>query len=165
MGKNKITELKVQLDLADHMYVPLTSAQNVSFLQNLKILSVQSNRIPHIHGLSELVNLEELYISHNLLTEISGLDNNVHLRVLDISNNQVANLANLAHLRNLEELWASSNQLASFEEIEKELAGTQSLKTVYFEANPLQTKNPVLYRNKVRLTLPQIQQIDASMSL
>ena len=114
--------------------------------------------------MSELVNLEELYISHNLLTEISGLDNNVHLRVLDISSNQVTSLAHLAHLGNLEELWASSNQLSSFEEIEKELAGTQSLKTVYFEANPLQTKNPVLYRNKVRLALPQIQQIDASRS-
>lgn len=135
----------------------------MSCLQNLRILSIQSNRIPHITGLSELANLEELYISHNLLTEISGLDNNIHLRVLDISSNQVTSLAHLAHLRDLEELWASSNELSSFEEIEKELAGTQSLKTVYFEGNPLQTKNPVLYRNKVRLALPQIQQIDASM--
>lgn len=164
LGKNKITELKVQLDWTDPWYIQLIDAQNVSSLQNLRILSIQSNRIPHINGLSELVNLEEFYISHNLLTEISGLDNNIHLRVLDISNNQVTSLAHLAHLRNLEELWASSNQLASFEEIERELAGTQSLKTVYFEANPLQTKNPVLYRNKVRLALPQIQQIDASMS-
>lgn len=147
------------------MGIQLIAVQNVSCLQNLKIISLQSNRIPNISGLSELVGLEELYISHNLLTEISGLDNNIHLRVLDISNNQVTSLAHLAHLRNLEELWASSNQLASYDEIEKELAGTQSLKTVYFEANPLQTKNPVLYRNKVRLALPQIQQIDASMSL
>ena len=33
---------------------------------------------------------------------------------------------------------------------------------MYFEGNPLQTKNAVLYRNKVRLALPQVQQIDAS---
>jgi hypothetical protein len=33
---------------------------------------------------------------------------------------------------------------------------------VYFEGNPLQTRAPALYRNKVRLALPQIMQIDAS---
>jgi hypothetical protein len=62
----------------------------------------------------------------------------------------------------MEELWASNNQLASFEEVEKQLADKKALNTVYFEGNPLQTKNAVLYRNKVRLALPQVQQIDAS---
>lgn len=147
------------------MHISLITVQNISSLENLKILSLQSNRLPRISGLSQLVNLEELYVSHNLLSEISGLDSNVNLRVLDISNNQVTKLAHLAHLGNLEELWASSNQLASFEEVESELAAKESLKTVYFEGNPLQTKNPVLYRNKIRLALPQIQQIDASRLL
>jgi protein phosphatase 1 regulatory subunit 7 len=82
--------------------------------------------------------------------------------VLDISNNSIAHLANLEHLSNLEELWASSNQLASFDEVEKQLGDKKRLNTVYFEGNPLQTKNPVVYRNKVRLALPQVQQIDAS---
>lgn len=36
------------------------------------------------------------------------------------------------------------------------------LETVYFEANPLQTAGRATYRNKVRLALPQIKQIDAS---
>ena len=36
------------------------------------------------------------------------------------------------------------------------------LNTVYFEGNPLQTNNAVTYRNKIRLRLPQLQQIDAS---
>ncbi|KAL8785022.1 MAG: hypothetical protein Q9213_003615 [Squamulea squamosa] len=145
LGKNKITELK-----------------NVSSLVNLKILSIQSNRLPAITGLGALVNLEELYISHNVLTHISGLDHNRRLRVLDISSNPISQLANLNHLDQLEELWASSNQLSSFNEIEKELADKKELNTVYFEANPLQTKNPALYRNKVRLALPQIKQIDAT---
>jgi hypothetical protein len=34
---------------------------------------------------------------------------------------------------------------------------------VYFEGNPLQTNGPAVYRNKVRLALPNIKQIDASM--
>ncbi|KAI4196427.1 MAG: hypothetical protein LQ350_006572 [Teloschistes chrysophthalmus] len=145
LGKNKITELK-----------------NVSSLSNLKILSIQSNRLPAITGLSSLANLEELYISHNALTSITGLEHNPKLRVLDISNNRISQLTNLKHLEALEELWASSNSLSSFEEIEKELGGMRGLDTVYFEHNPLQTKNPALYRNKVRLALPQVKQIDAT---
>jgi protein phosphatase 1 regulatory subunit 7 len=136
--------------------------QNVSTLSNLKILSIQSNRLSSITGLSSLGNLEELYISHNALTEISGLENNLKLRVLDISNNEIAHLKNLAHLPQLEELWASSNRLSSFDEVEKELKDKEELNTVYFEGNPLQLNNPTLYRNKIRLALPQIKQIDAS---
>ena len=52
--------------------------------------------------------------------------------------------------------------IISFEEVERELADKNELNTVYFEMNPLQLKNPALYRNKIRLALPQIQQIDAS---
>ena len=142
-----------------HIYL-----KNLSCLANLKILSIQSNRLPTISGLTSLANLEELYISHNMLTGVSGLEGNAKLRVLDISNNQIARLENLKHLSCLEEVWASSNQLALFEEIETELADKKDLNTVYFEGNPLQLRNPALYRNKVRLALPQIQQIDASMS-
>lgn len=145
------------------MRIPsLIQRQNISHLSNLKILSIQSNRLPKISGLSALTNLEELYISHNALTEISGLENNTNLRVLDISNNQISHLTNLKTQKHIEELWASSNLLISFEEVEKELADKKELNTVYFEMNPLQLKSPALYRNKIRLALPQIQQIDAS---
>lgn len=82
--------------------------------------------------------------------------------MLDFSNNQVSKLENLSHLKHLEELWASNNQLSSFEEVERELRDKEELKTVYFEGNPLQTKGPAVYRNKVRLALPQVMQIDAS---
>lgn len=140
----------------------LMPGQNVSHLNSLKILSIQSNRLPKISGLSALSNLEELYISHNALTEISGLENNTNLRVLDISNNPITHLTNLENQKHLEELWASSNLITSFEEVERELADKEELNTVYFEMNPLQLKNPALYRNKIRLALPQIQQIDAS---
>lgn len=82
--------------------------------------------------------------------------------MLDFSNNQVSKLEHLGTLTNLEELWASNNQLSSFDEVERELKDKKELKTVYFEGNPLQTKGPAVYRNKVRLALPQIMQIDAS---
>ncbi|EAW08254.1 putative protein phosphatase PP1 regulatory subunit Sds22 [Aspergillus clavatus NRRL 1] len=145
LGKNKITEMK-----------------NLDALSNLRIISIQSNRLTSITGLSSLQNLEELYLSHNAITDLSGLESNTALRVLDFSNNQVSKLEHISHLKNLEELWASNNQLASFEEVERELKDTKTLNTVYFEGNPLQTKGPAVYRNKVRLALPQIMQIDAS---
>ena len=107
-------------------------------------------------------NLEELYISHNALEDLSGLETNTALRVLDFSNNRVSSLSGLSHLKNIEDVWASNNQLESFEEVERELKDKEHLQTVYFEGNPLQTKTPAVYRNKVRLALPQIMQIDAS---
>ena len=164
LGKNKITELKVScLDRICRTFSQIR--QNISHLNNLKILSIQSNRLPKISGLSALTNLEELYISHNALDEISGLENNANLRVVDISNNRITHLTNLEKQEHLEELWASSNLITSFEEVEKELADKKKLNTVYFEMNPLQLRNPALYRNKIRLALPQIQQIDASTSI
>ncbi|KAI5307567.1 Protein phosphatase 1 regulatory subunit sds22, partial [Ascosphaera atra] len=103
-----------------------------------------------------------LYISHNAITKISGLDTNTNLRVLDITANKIEHLENIAHLSELEEFWASDNQFASFDEVDRELKDKKNLKTVYFEGNPLQTRQPVLYRNKVRLALPQLIQIDAT---
>ncbi len=145
LGKNKITEIK-----------------NLDPLTNLIRLDLKSNRLTSITGLSSLANLEELYVSHNALSSISGLETNRKLTTLDISNNQISHLENLSHLKHLEELWASNNQISSFEEVEKELKDKEELQTVYFEGNPLQTRSPALYRNKVRLALPQVQQIDAS---
>jgi Leucine-rich repeat (LRR) protein len=115
-----------------------------------------------LNGLSSLKNLEELYVSHNAITDLSGLESNAKLRVLDFSNNQVTKLEHLSTLENLEELWASNNQLSNFDEVEKELKDKEKLQTVYFEGNPLQTKGPAVYRNKVRLAIPHIMQIDAS---
>ncbi|KAN0094070.1 L domain-like protein [Hyaloscypha variabilis] len=145
LGKNKITEIK-----------------GIDSLSNLKILSIQSNRIRSITGLSNLPQLEELYISHNALTSLSGLENSKALRVLDISNNQIEKLEGIGHLEELEELWASYNGFADFAEVERELGGKKALSTVYFEGCPLQLKAPALYRNKVRLALPQVVQIDAT---
>ncbi|PSN73843.1 protein phosphatase PP1 regulatory subunit sds22 [Corynespora cassiicola Philippines] len=145
LGKNKITEIK-----------------GLDTLSNLKILSIQSNRISKITGLENLQNLEELHISHNKLEEISGLDKNTNLRVLDISANPIEHLTGLSQLKHIQELWASSCKLSSFEEIERELRDKEELQTVYFEGNPLQKAQMALYRNKVRLALPQIIQIDAT---
>ncbi|KAF2144157.1 uncharacterized protein K452DRAFT_296389 [Aplosporella prunicola CBS 121167] len=145
LGKNKITEIK-----------------GLDTLSNLKILSIQSNRLTSITGLNNLTNLEELHISHNALTTTEGLENNVNLRVIDITGNPIEHLTKLDNLKQLEEFWASYCKIADFAEVERELRDKENLETVYFEGNPLQLRQPALYRNKVRLALPQVKQIDAT---
>lgn len=147
LGKNKITEIK-----------------NISHLQSLRLLDLKSNRLTAISGLGSLANLEELYVSHNAIEAISpdSLVHNKKLRVLDVSNNRLIHLENISHLSELEEFWASSNGISDFREVERELKNTEKLETVYLEANPLQLNGPAVYRNKIRLALPQVKQIDAT---
>jgi protein phosphatase 1 regulatory subunit 7 len=68
----------------------------------------------------------------------------------------------LESLPKLEELWAANNQLSSLDEIERQLSDKRELITVYFEGNPLQRRDEVHYRRKVKLVLPQVLQLDAS---
>ncbi|KAK1980801.1 protein phosphatase 1 regulatory subunit SDS22 [Colletotrichum cereale] len=145
VAKNKITELT-----------------GLGGLSNLRLLSIQSNRIRDLAPLADVPSLEELYMSHNALTSLAGIEQNEKLRVVDISNNAVTSVKGLGSLKNLEELWASYNQIADFNEVEKELRDKEHLTTVYFEGNPLQLRGPAVYRNKVRLALPQLSQIDAT---
>jgi protein phosphatase 1 regulatory subunit 7 len=106
--------------------------------------------------------LEELYISHNKLQTLEGIEQNTKLRVLDISNNQVSSLKGLGSLSGIEEVWASYCHIADYSDVERELKDKEHLTTVYLEGNPLQLRAPALYRNKVKLALPQVSQIDAT---
>lgn len=120
----------------------------------------QSNRITVIEGLSELAMLEELYLDHNGITVIQGLDNNVNLMTLDLSTNKIAKLTNVSHLTKLEEFWFNNNQLENWHDVEL-LQNATNIKTVYFEHNPIARDNQ--YRRKLRLILPSLTQIDATL--
>ena len=167
LGSNRIRELQnlSSLSSLEELWVAknkITELTGLSGLPNLRLLSIQSNRIRDLSPLKDVPQLEELYISHNMLESLEGLEHNTKLHILEISNNKIASLKGLGPLVELEELWASYNLIADFAEVERELADKKGLTTVYFEGNPLQLRGPALYRNKVRLTLPQVKQIDAS---
>lgn len=104
--------------------------------------------------------LEELYISHNALTRIENLAPN--LKNLDISSNAIEKLENIGHLTGLVELWASNNKFDSFQDIETMCGDKKYLETVYFEGNPVQKLNETTYRNKIRMCVGQVKQIDAN---
>ncbi|KAK0731274.1 hypothetical protein B0H67DRAFT_639686 [Lasiosphaeris hirsuta] len=168
LGSNRIRELEnlESLTALEELWVAknkITELRGLgNGLPNLRLLSIQSNRIRDLSPLKEVPQLEELYISHNALESLEGLEHNTRLHVLEVSNNKIASLKGLGPLVKLEELWASYNLIGDFAEVERELGDKKGLTTVYFEGNPLQLRGPALYRNKVRLALPQVQQIDAT---
>lgn len=86
------------------------------------------------------------------------------MTTIDCANNLITRIENLSHLPNLEEFWANNNQFDNdcYEQVEKELGSIKTLTTVYLEGNPMQLKNRATYRNKIKLALPNIQQIDAT---
>ncbi|KAL1843721.1 hypothetical protein VTJ49DRAFT_102 [Mycothermus thermophilus] len=167
LGSNRIRQIEnlESLTSLEELWVAknkITSLTGLAGLPNLRLLSIQSNRIRDLSPLRDIPQLEELYISHNALDSLEGLESNTRLRVLEVSNNRIASLKGLGPLTELEEFWASYNQIADFAEVERELGDKKKLSTVYFEGNPLQLRAPALYRNKVRLALPQVRQIDAT---
>ncbi|QUC23699.1 uncharacterized protein UV8b_07940 [Ustilaginoidea virens] len=167
LGSNRIRELKNldKLKSLEELWVAknkITNLTGLGGLPNLRLLSIQSNRIVDLSPLKEVRGLEELYISHNAVESLEGIKENTKLKILDISNNQVSSLQGLAGLKDLEEVWASYNKIGDFVEVEMALKDKASLSTVYFEGNPLQLRGPALYRNKIRLALPQVKQIDAT---
>ena len=127
----------------------------------MKLLSIQSNRITVIEGLDELENLEEFYISNNGIREIQGLQRNVKLVTLDLASNFIEHVGNVSHLVNLQEFWFNDNKLADWNDIEQ-LSHAKQLDTVYFEGNPIARDSG--YRRKIKLALPSLTQIDATMS-
>ncbi|CAK7200954.1 protein phosphatase regulatory subunit Sds22 [Sporothrix eucalyptigena] len=160
----------------------ITSLEGLAGLPKLRLLSIQSNRLRDLSPLKDVPTLEELYVSHNALESLKSLRGEVGepdeageattekagsstlplLRVLDVSHNQIKSFSGTEHLSALEEVWASYNQVADFGDVERCLRDKTKLETVYLEGNPLQLRGPALYRNKVRLTLPQVTQIDAT---
>lgn len=148
LGKNKITSLA-----------------GISTLTKLRVLSIQSNRITKLEGLETLVNLEELYISHNGLTKLEGLDANVKLTALDFAGNMIEKIENVAHLFKIEDFWANDNKIANLNHLDAQLGPTHmpALDTIYMEGNPAQRAEGPAYRRKLKLLLPQLKQIDATL--
>ncbi|KAI7298734.1 L domain-like protein, partial [Hortaea werneckii] len=147
LGQNKITELK-----------------GLSTLSNLRTLSIQANRITSLSGIETLPQLTELYVSDNQIPSLEPLRQNTKLEILDFQSNPISSLAGLEDMPELENVWASNCQVSDFREIERVLRDKEKLEEVYFEGNPVQRSGPVLYRNKVRLALPQVTKIDAGKS-
>ncbi|KAJ4433559.1 hypothetical protein ANN_15868 [Periplaneta americana] len=143
LGKNKITKI-----------------QNLETLKTLDVLSLQCNRLTKIENLETLTELDQLYLSENGLTRIEGLDKNLKMTTLDLANNKIRVIENVDHLAMLEEFWMNDNLVDDWTSIET-LNSNKKLVTIYLEHNPV-FKDPN-YRRKIKISLPWVSQIDATL--
>ncbi|KAK0291096.1 protein phosphatase regulatory subunit Sds22 [Friedmanniomyces endolithicus] len=167
LGANRIREIQglETLTKLEHLWLGqnrITELKGLDTLTHLRTLSIQANRLTSLSGLEALPQLTELYVSDNRIPSLEPLRANPKLEILDFQTNPISSLAGLEDLKALENLWASNCEIEDFREIERALRDKEKLEEVYFEGNPVQKQGPVLYRNKIRLTLPQVLKIDAA---
>eukprot|EP00246_Nothoceros_aenigmaticus_P000722 TRINITY_DN10950_c0_g1_i1.p1 TRINITY_DN10950_c0_g1~~TRINITY_DN10950_c0_g1_i1.p1 ORF type:complete len:330 (+),score=69.67 TRINITY_DN10950_c0_g1_i1:247-1236(+) len=135
---------------------------NLCGLTGLLKISLQSNRLTTIRGFEECHALEELYLSHNGISVMEGLSALTSLRILDLSSNRISAIADVDTLTTLEDLWLNDNLIPTLDGIEVALAGPKlTLTTIYLERNPC-AGDPDYYK-KLRLVLPQLQQVDSHL--
>nr|POE79394.1 protein phosphatase 1 regulatory subunit sds22 [Quercus suber] len=167
LGANKIKEIEgiEALTKLESLWLGqnrISRLQSLSTLTNLRTLSIQANRLTSLDGIEAVPQLTELYISDNQIPSLQPLHTNIKLEILDFQTNPISSLQGIEGLSALENVWASNCQVESFHEIERALKDKAKLEEVYFEGNPVQKQGPVLYRNKIRLALPQVSKIDAA---
>lgn len=77
-----------------------------------------------------------------------------------MAGNQIKRLSNIEHLSKLEDLWLNDNQVDDWHNLQI-LENLPALQTLYLERNPVATD--AMYRKKLMLIAPKLQQIDATI--
>lgn len=151
LGKNKIGEL----------------GNGFETLRNLRRLSLQANRLTNVgceaFGPGSNPNLTELYLSENGLQTIANVKNLSSLQILDYSFNPISVVnteeVNPQSMPRLEEFWLTDGKISDWEEVSKFAGFCATLRTVYFERNPIEQDKR--YRDKIYMELPFLAQIDS----
>ncbi|PBC27348.1 Dynein light chain 1, axonemal [Apis cerana cerana] len=126
-----------KLSLSTNMIEKITG---ISALKNLKILSLGRNQIKTFSGLEAVgEHLEELWISYNLIEKIKGVNVLKALKVLYMSNNLVKD-------------WAEFNRLQEI----------PLLEDLLFVNNPIcESMDVESWRSQVTRRLPKLKKLDA----
>eukprot|EP00879_Flechtneria_rotunda_P007063 GHRR01007413.1.p1 GENE.GHRR01007413.1~~GHRR01007413.1.p1 ORF type:complete len:170 (+),score=37.36 GHRR01007413.1:699-1208(+) len=141
----------------------ISSIVNLGHMTTLRRLSLQSNRLEHMSGLSLCTSLVELYLSHNGIWSLdSEMTQLKALRVLDVSNNRISKIENLQGLTQLEDLWLNDNRIPSLDGLEEALQDQrESLTTIYLENNPAAAAFD--YKKQLLKLLPNLEQLDTDV--
>ncbi|XP_052242853.1 uncharacterized protein LOC127852875 isoform X2 [Dreissena polymorpha] len=116
--RNSITRLDTlehfqtirQLSLKSNRLVHMSG---VSKLRQLTVLNLPQNSIVAIEGLRELTQLAWLNLSGNSIKAMENLSNNFQLKHLDLSDNSITSLGDIHHLNNLKTLLLHGNMVTS----------------------------------------------------
>ncbi len=113
----------------------LTKISGLSKLASISHLVLNDNRISDLSGLENLRNLSVLNVERNLITEIYGLDRHIKLRELYLGYNKISKVQGLQGLRQLEALGLNNNRISSIDPID--LKDLVSLKDLQLSGNEL----------------------------
>ncbi|XP_072018900.1 centrosomal protein of 97 kDa-like isoform X2 [Amphiura filiformis] len=118
-GISKIEHLEYyvnlqQLSVASNRLVRMNG---VSRLHTLRVLNMPNNSIQSIEGLRELTQLEWLNLSGNSIKGIDHLNTNVKLRHLDLSDNSISSISDISMLKELKTLLLHGNILTTLRSI------------------------------------------------
>ena len=108
--------------------------------------------------LSLSVFLYYLALTNNQVIE--NLERNVAINTLDVAGNRIKLIQGLETLGHLQEFWCNDNLIEDWHQL-KGLTHSPVLATVYLERNPIQ--KDINYRRKIKLELPSLTQIDATL--
>ncbi len=135
-----------------------------------------------MEGMEKLQQLDQLYLSHNGISTVEGLSCSTSLTTLDLAANMIAELAGMEKLKDLGDLWLNDNKVvcvvsACLARVDfsmvffspqvddwnqlKHLEHMKELQTIYLERNPIDRGAD--YRRKLKLALPSLTQIDATL--
>ncbi|XP_038059299.1 uncharacterized protein LOC119730455 isoform X2 [Patiria miniata] len=103
-----------QLSIASNRLVRMSG---VSRIATLRVLNLPNNSIQAIEGLRDLINLEWLNLSGNSIKAIDHLNCNMKLKHLDLSDNSISSITDISMLTNLKTLLLHGNILTSLRSV------------------------------------------------
>lgn len=137
---------------------------SLSTLKACEHLSLSTNSIDRIAGLSNLPNLRILSLGRNQIKRIEGLDGvKDTLEELWMSYNLVEKLHPLVALKKLRVICLGNNMISNWSEVER-LADLPNLEELVLINNPLMTKHAAEgnWRREVVRRLPNLKKLDGS---
>ncbi|XP_041350751.1 uncharacterized protein LOC121369758 [Gigantopelta aegis] len=117
----------------------ITTIENIERCRELQQLSLASNKIVRMVGVSSLLDLSILNLANNSIVHIEGLDNLTELTWLDLSGNKIKTIENLSCNVNLRHLDLSDNNISAI----GDLSALVQLKTLLLHENLVSSLKPV----------------------
>lgn len=123
-------------------------------------LSVSSNALERLTGLSGLQRLEILSVGRNSLKRLDGLEAvAATLTELWASYNQLERLSGIERCQRLRVLYLSNNRIREWTEVDR-LAGIPNLEDLLLIGNPICGGDAQAYRLNVLQRLPRLKKLD-----
>ena len=82
----------------------ITHIENISHLQELRVLNLANNLITHVEGLNGLVSLTEINLRRNLIESVQGLNNCPRLQRIFLSNNRIDKFDSIMSIKDAHQL-------------------------------------------------------------